>query len=436
MPAPNGAHGRVHQVNVSPGGVPKLPVVEAWVDRSGLAGDRHDDVTEHGGPHRAVCLYALEAIRRVQAEGHPITPGSVGENLTTVGIELATLPVGTRLAVGERLVLEISKPTNPCKTIAANFTDGRFARISIATHPLDTRMYARVLIDGPVRPGDAVRIMPPASDSRALLHQSLDLFEAVEAHEALIGWRGARAAGHDIRILDDGELIAAAAPGLDHPAFNRAYGLRQLPQLVGRFTELYRAADTTGYLVAAEPPWPAAEASATCVVHAAAPRGVAAAAPPPGITIRALARTEIPDPAAAPRAGLDGALADAFSAGRRAVAATYGTTNFVAEADGRAVGSAQLFVRRGVALLGQAFVRPEARGRGIHRALIAARARQAEAEGADHVVAQTAAASASAGNLQALGLKPIWTCHDYRYDPRDQVGPADIADEAVAGRMA
>ena len=246
------------QVNVSAGGVPKRPVAEAWVDHLGLTGDAHHDDTEHGGPHRAVALYALEAIRRVQADGHPISPGSAGENLTTTGIELAALPVGTRLAIGERLVLELAKPDNPCKTIAANFTDGRFARISIATHPLDSRMYARVLTEGPVRPGDAITVLPPAPGSSAQLHELLDLIESVEQHEALFLWRGARAAGHTIHILEDGDLAAAAAPGLDYPAFNRAYGLRQLPNLVDRLTAFYRSAGTNGYLVAADPPWPGA----------------------------------------------------------------------------------------------------------------------------------------------------------------------------------
>ena len=62
--------GRVLQVNVSPGGVPKLPVAEARVGRDGLDGDRHHHDTVHGGPHRAVCLLASEAIERVRADGH------------------------------------------------------------------------------------------------------------------------------------------------------------------------------------------------------------------------------------------------------------------------------------------------------------------------------------------------------------------------------
>jgi len=87
--------GRVLQVSVSPGGLPKLPVERAWVGRLGLEGDAHHDDTVHGGPHRAVCLFGIEAIERLQAEGHPLGSGSVGENLTTSGIEWSLLPVGT-----------------------------------------------------------------------------------------------------------------------------------------------------------------------------------------------------------------------------------------------------------------------------------------------------------------------------------------------------
>src|SRR5215213_9743546 len=94
------ATGRVLQVNVSRGGVPKHPVETAWVGRFGLEGDRQAEDTLHGGPHRAVCLFAMEAIERLQSEGHPVQPGAVGENLTTWGIEWSLFPVGTRARVG------------------------------------------------------------------------------------------------------------------------------------------------------------------------------------------------------------------------------------------------------------------------------------------------------------------------------------------------
>jgi MOSC domain-containing protein YiiM len=65
----------VNQINVSDGGVPKLPVWEAKVGERGLDGDRQRNLKVHGGPDRAVCLYSLELIEQLQKEGHPIDSG-------------------------------------------------------------------------------------------------------------------------------------------------------------------------------------------------------------------------------------------------------------------------------------------------------------------------------------------------------------------------
>ena len=151
--------GRVVQVNISPGGVPKLPVPLARVNALGLEGDDHNDKAGHGGPFRAVSLLAIEAIRRVAADGNPIAPGTTGENVTTEGIELGDLPYGAQLAIGPELRVELTGPANPCKTIAHNFADGRFARMSVKTHPLDTRVYASVLQVGTIRTGDEIRVL-------------------------------------------------------------------------------------------------------------------------------------------------------------------------------------------------------------------------------------------------------------------------------------
>ena len=159
-PAPSGTQvGRVLQVNISPGGVPKLPVESSFVGELGLGGDGHHDVADHGGPMRAVSLLAIEAIRRVAADGNPIAPGTTGENVTTEGIEWGALPIGTQAAIGPDLVIELTAPVNPCKTIAHNFADGRFARLSQKVHPLDTRLYARVVREGLIQPGDRIEIL-------------------------------------------------------------------------------------------------------------------------------------------------------------------------------------------------------------------------------------------------------------------------------------
>lgn len=151
--------GRVHQINVSGGGVPKLPVPEAHFGTDGVTGDRHADTVHHGGPHQAVCLYSLEVIEGLRAEGHPIHPGAAGENLTVAGIDWASVRPGTRLRAGEAL-LEITKPTSPCHKNARWFLDGRFDRMHDGRHPGWSRMYAKVLEEGLVRTGDPVDLSP------------------------------------------------------------------------------------------------------------------------------------------------------------------------------------------------------------------------------------------------------------------------------------
>jgi len=154
----NAPSARIASVNVSPGGVPKLPIEGAWVGRMGLAGDGHNEPEpSHGGPDQAVCLYSIESIDRVAADGHSAFPGAFGENLTLEGMELVTLTSGDRLAIGdEGLVIQLTKRSEPCQTIAHWFVDRRIARIGSPTHPEDARWYARVLHEGPVRAGDRV----------------------------------------------------------------------------------------------------------------------------------------------------------------------------------------------------------------------------------------------------------------------------------------
>lgn len=151
--------GRVASVNISPGGVPKLPVDGTWVGTRGLAGDGHTEPEpSHGGPDKAVSLYSLESIGRVAADGHTAFPGAFGENVTLEGIEMGDLGPGTRLAIGEDgLLIEVVEHAQPCQTIAHWFRRRRIARISGKTHPADARWYARVLVEGMVRPGDPVR---------------------------------------------------------------------------------------------------------------------------------------------------------------------------------------------------------------------------------------------------------------------------------------
>jgi MOSC domain-containing protein YiiM len=151
--------GRIFQLNVSNGGVPKLAVREALLTPGGLEGDRQRDLRFHGGPERAVCLYALERILELQQEGHPIFPGSVGENVTVAGLDWAHLRPGARLALGGEALVEITSYTSPCKKIAAAFLGEDFKRISQKLRPGDSRLYARVLRPGRLSVGQGVRVL-------------------------------------------------------------------------------------------------------------------------------------------------------------------------------------------------------------------------------------------------------------------------------------
>jgi MOSC domain-containing protein YiiM len=149
---------RIVQISVSPGGVPKRAVEAARVTTLGLEGDGHRFPEEHGGPERALCLFSLEVIERLREEGHPIAPGTIGENLTLEGIDWRAVVPGTRLALGTEVVAEVTRFTTPCRTIAASFVGNTYSRVSHVRHPGWSRVYARVLREGTLHRGDGVRI--------------------------------------------------------------------------------------------------------------------------------------------------------------------------------------------------------------------------------------------------------------------------------------
>ena len=412
--------GRVLQVNVSPGGVPKAPVERAWVGSLGLEGDKHRENTVHGGPHQAVCLYGIEAIERLQSEGHPVEPGSVGENLTTTGIEWSLLPVGTRARIGATLELELASSTTPCKTQIQNFRDGHFSRISIDLHPSDSRMYARVLTEGEVKPNDTITILPPLADSRADVELKLKRLDRAESKSSLAAWRAAADSGFDVRIVDDGDLSMAASPEIHGPAFNHATGLARMPHLVGMATAFYDRNEARGWLITESAPWPDAEVGVTVDVFSALPDEIGEAEVP-GLTIRPIRVGDGPTvmslQTATGAVGTASSQRDPWAAVYQRLATHPHRTVLLAELDGVAVGAASLHVQGKAGWLRGASVIPSARGRGIQRALIAARVKLAIERGADLVGACAEPDGPSARNLEGMGMRPIGTRRHYMYVP-------------------
>jgi MOSC domain-containing protein YiiM len=151
--------GRVHQISVSPGGVPKLPIAAALVRVEGIEGDGHNDRKHHGGPNAAVCLFALEVIERLRSEGHPIGIGTTGENLTIQGLDWPSARPGCQLVFEGGVELEVTRYTTPCATIRDSFSELQFNRIKQDLHPGESRVYARVLREGTIRLGESVRLV-------------------------------------------------------------------------------------------------------------------------------------------------------------------------------------------------------------------------------------------------------------------------------------
>lgn len=150
---------RLYQINLSKGGVPKLPVGTAIVDESGVVGDEQADRVHHGHPEQALCLLSLEVIQRFQEEGHPIAPGSAGENLTISGLDWNDVVPGSRYRIGESVEFEVTGYATPCSKNARWFVNGDFGRMSQRRHPGESRIYARVVKGGSITPGDPVELL-------------------------------------------------------------------------------------------------------------------------------------------------------------------------------------------------------------------------------------------------------------------------------------
>jgi MOSC domain-containing protein YiiM len=145
--------GKVLAVNVSLNkGERKTAVPEVTLrEEHGIVGDAHA-----GDWHRQVSLLAMESIAKMQALGLTVGEGDFAENITTEGITLVTLPIGTRFTMGEAL-LEVTQIGKECHTRCAIFYQA-----GDCVMPKEG-IFARVLTGGVVRPGDDIVLLETAA---------------------------------------------------------------------------------------------------------------------------------------------------------------------------------------------------------------------------------------------------------------------------------
>jgi MOSC domain-containing protein YiiM len=171
---------RVVQVNISAGGLPKRPIPVGTVTFSKVEGDNWNDRRVHGWPDQAICLFSIELIEELKAEGFPLFPGAMGENFTTEGLDFRAVRLGNVYRVGSEVEIRITKIRVPCKTITV-YGEG----IIKATYDLEVKhgnvntpkwgrsgYYAEVLKEGSVHPGD---LMVLVDEITSMTHQPLQL---------------------------------------------------------------------------------------------------------------------------------------------------------------------------------------------------------------------------------------------------------------------
>jgi len=114
----------------------------------GLVGDAHADCCTH----RQVSLLAMEGIEKMRGLGFEVGPGDFAENLTTQGVGLASLPIGTKVSVGKNVLLEVTQIGKDCHSGCAIYQE-----IGKCIMPKEG-IFARVIRGGLVRAGDDIGV--------------------------------------------------------------------------------------------------------------------------------------------------------------------------------------------------------------------------------------------------------------------------------------
>lgn len=113
---------------------------------------------------RQVHLMTSELLEELRGAGHHVKPGELGENITTVGIDLTNLPKGTILKIGSEAEVEITGLREPCKQIE-DFQDGLLKKVisknKSGKFDVKTGVMSIVTRGGTVRPKDKIQVIYP-----------------------------------------------------------------------------------------------------------------------------------------------------------------------------------------------------------------------------------------------------------------------------------
>ena len=172
----------VHQLRPDAGTIGTTAIDKRPVDgavrirKLGVYADVQVDRTHHGGPDKAVYVYAEEDARFWAEElGRDLAPGWFGENLRTSGLDVNGARIGERWRIGDTVVLEVTMPRTPCQTFA-RWVGGPDERgwVKRFSHERRLGAYMRVITSGRVRAGDEIVVIPAQKGAPGLLDAYVD----------------------------------------------------------------------------------------------------------------------------------------------------------------------------------------------------------------------------------------------------------------------
>ena len=141
----------VVSINVSDGGIPKIPVQACGISLMGLEGDGHDH-DKHMSPDRAVSLVDLEILEQLNTEGYDVCPGAIGENLTVENLQLQALEPGDNLTFSGGVQIELVEARKPCFVLDA-------LDVKLKTDIVGRCGYlARVIVEGTISAGESITV--------------------------------------------------------------------------------------------------------------------------------------------------------------------------------------------------------------------------------------------------------------------------------------
>jgi MOSC domain-containing protein YiiM len=149
-------NGRIVAVSVSlKKGVKKTNILQgSLIENYGLENDAHA-----GDWHRQISLLAIESISKIRKKGLDVNPGDFAENITTEGIRIWDLPVGTQLKLGENAVVEVTQIGKECHDRCAIFK-----QVGDCVMPREG-VFVKVLKGGAIRPEDRIQILNHQGDN-------------------------------------------------------------------------------------------------------------------------------------------------------------------------------------------------------------------------------------------------------------------------------